>query len=651
MKHDLIRTDLEMCVGCNACVQACPLLYANKIELNSEGEIKTSVIRENCIACGECIKACHHGARSYNDDSEAFLKALSAGQVEAVVVAPAFLLNYPALYKKVFGWLRAKGVKYIWDVSFGADITTVLYVKAIKEMGLSAVIAQPCRTIVASIERYYPKLLPLLSPVGSPMHCTAVYMKKEKGINRIWGISPCISKSDEFAAHKALEGNVTFKALMEAYRADPKNSSYTAVEFDSPESLVGFWYPTPGGLKESVEQVFGKGYHVKRIEGAQVTQAYLTEINHKPQNLPLLIDILNCTEGCAVGTGTEYLGKSMGSLPSPDEMDHQLYQKTETLMKSGGMPLRKKTPKQIVKTLYKKLALEDYCVRYEDCSGSYYETINDATRRKEEGFKALLKHTEYEKNFDCPACGFKTCDAAAVGIVANCNIPESCREYARSIAKVEHDQAIESKHRAEALAERSVVIANELKEFAINLKDKVGNIDIVLMEISKATDSNTADVSGITETMSEVGGLSDQVMGCLEDISTSFDRYSQMGASVISIADQTNLLALNAAIEAARAGEAGRGFAVVSEEIRKLADQSKEVVEETNQNYESVKSALVVSRQLIESLNKAIHLVLTNVQNVLAASEETNASTEELAATIQQIVSETESIECDLETN
>lgn len=43
-----------------------------------------------------------------------------------------------------------------------------------------------------------------------------------------------------------------------------------------------------------------------------------------------------------------------------------------------------------------------------------------------------------------------------------------------------------------------------------------------------------------------------------------------------SIAGQTNLLSLNASIEAARAGEAGRGFAVVAEEIRKLADQSKE---------------------------------------------------------------------------
>lgn len=58
-------------------------------------------------------------------------------------------------------------------------------------------------------------------------------------------------------------------------------------------------------------------------------------------------------------------------------------------------------------------------------------------------------------------------------------------------------------------------------------------------------------------------------------LNDSTGHINELVAAVKGIADQTNLLALNASIEAARAGEHGRGFAVVAEEVRKLAEQSK----------------------------------------------------------------------------
>lgn len=88
------------------------------------------------------------------------------------------------------------------------------------------------------------------------------------------------------------------------------------------------------------------------------------------------------------------------------------------------------------------------------------------------------------------------------------------------------------------------------------------------------------------------------------------EEINLLSQAIMQITDQTNLLALNAAIEAARAGEAGKGFSVVAEEIRKLAEQSKDTVIEiqnvTGKVIESVKN-------LSESSDNLLTFVSTDV--------------------------------------
>lgn len=110
-KMSIINVDEEKCVGCNACVRACPASEANVARLDEAGQLRIIINDDKCIKCGACIKACSHGARSFQDDLEPFLQDLQNGREVAAIAVPSIKIAFDGNWRHALQWMRNQGVK------------------------------------------------------------------------------------------------------------------------------------------------------------------------------------------------------------------------------------------------------------------------------------------------------------------------------------------------------------------------------------------------------------------------------------------------------------------------------------------------------------------------------------------------------------
>ena len=605
MKNDLkpvIKIIEEKCLNCHKCIAVCPVKFCNDGSGNH-----ISINHNLCIGCGACIKECSHNAREGIDDSEIFFNDLKNKNIVAIV-APAISVSVVD-FLKFNTFLKNIGIKAIFDVSLGAELTVNSYLEYAKE-NPSCIIAQPCPSLVTYIEIYKKNLIKYLAPYDSPMLHTAKMIKAfypDYKYSKIVAISPCLAKSREFDETGIVDYNVTFSSIEKYIEKNKIDiSKLNKTEYDNPPAERAILFSSPGGLMRTVERESKEIYNsTKKIEG-KIVYNYFDDLdktlssNKKLSHV--LIDCLNCEHGCNVGTGTSNHTKNINEIESL--IENRFKQSVENYSTFFG--------KNKLKKLIKSYSSPDlYKRKYLDRSSSLTTIKNLSDYDLKQVFHSMHKNSDKDI-LNCCACGYESCKQMATAIFNGLNRPENCKQFVHEeIIRNNEDHKTELKKKIDNMSsESTTIIKSSMNQINI-LVDDSENMASCVIESSAAIEEMVANINSINSTLEITGktviklkeasgkgkdGIS-EVTSLLKKILSNSEYLSEASKIIADIADKTNLLSMNAAIEASHAGEYGRGFAVVASEIRKLAESA-------NKHSKDISNYLSDIKDLIKDSNK-----------------------------------------------
>lgn len=222
---------------------------------------------------------------------------------------------------------------------------------------------------------------------------------------------------------------------------------------------------------------------------------------------------------------------------------------------------------------------------------------------------------------------------------------ETVKEAANEIvinmnqSKNANDLSVSSINSVNEVANIQVELIKDIfKEFNTTdsyLNETINNVNILKNNVSIGDKSINIGKETLNSMINQINNINALIESFRKETELLNDNTAQINNiinMVEEISDQTNLLALNASIESVRAGEAGKGFAVVSEEIKKLAEQSKMATSDIS--------------NIIRELRKGINRINDEVEIGTSQINENNELAEKVVQVFENIYDSNDNIHC-----
>ena len=278
------------CKNCYKCIRHCPV---KSIRFSGS---QAHIIGNECILCGHCFVVCPQNAKEIVDETEKVRVLIQSGDPVVVSLAPSFVANYDGVGIEAMREALKKLCFYdAEETALGATLVKREYDRILKEEDRDVVISSCCHSVNLLIQKYFPRVLPYLADVLSPMQAHCEDIKRRIPNAKTVFIGPCVAKKDEAEYYEGIvDAVLTYEELTNWLK---KEGVEIRKEKSPDEHSLARFFPTTGGILKTMAQD-APGYTYLALDGVENCIEALKEIERGNIH-HCFIEMSACAGSCA----------------------------------------------------------------------------------------------------------------------------------------------------------------------------------------------------------------------------------------------------------------------------------------------------------------------------------------------------------------
>ncbi|MDD3920788.1 MAG: [Fe-Fe] hydrogenase large subunit C-terminal domain-containing protein [Eubacteriales bacterium] len=396
---DCLTLKKSNCKNCYKCIRHCPV---KSIRFSGN---QAHIIANECILCGQCFVVCPQNAKQIVDETEKVRVLIQSGDPVYVSLAPSFVANYDGVgIEGMKAALKQLGFADVEETAVGATIVKTEYENLLLEGTRAVIITSCCHSVNLLVQKYFPKELPFLADVLSPMQAHSADIKRRHSNAKVVFIGPCVAKKDEAQYYEGFADAVlTFENLTNWLEAEHIILNSVA---DANANSRARFFPTAGGILKTMAQS-APGYTYLAVDGTENCIAALKDIESGKIHR-CFIEMSACVGSCIGGPVMEKYHRSpvkdyMSVAKYAGEKDFDVSQPDSLTLKKSFLPIERK-----------------------NASPTEYE-IRDILQK--------MGKRNPEDELNCGSCGYNTCREKAAAIYQGKAEISMCLPYLKEKAE------------------------------------------------------------------------------------------------------------------------------------------------------------------------------------------------------------------------